>query len=100
MWVDKHQDHIKKLETLLRMLDNDQVSVQQIKDIQEEIDNYIENCQEPDFIENEYIYDDIDGLDEMLRDVSLKHNSDGNGIAMYLLIYEIKLVINIRCLTT
>jgi len=72
MWVDKHQDHIKKLETLLRMLDNDQVSVQQIKDIQEEIDNYIENCQEPDFIENEYIYDDIDGLDEMLRDVSHK----------------------------
>ena len=100
MWVDKHQDHIKKLETLLRMLDNDQVSVQQIKDIQEEIDNYIENCQEPDFIENEYIYDDIDGLDEMLRDVSLKHNSDGNGVAMYLLIYIIKLVINIHCLTT
>ena len=100
MWVDKHQDHIKKLETLLRMLDNDQVSVQQIKDIQEEIDNYIENCQEPDFIENEYIYDDIDGLDEMLRDVSLKHNSDGNRVAMYLLIYIIKLVINIHCLTT
>jgi len=76
MWVDKHQDHIKKLETLLRMLDNDQVSVQQIKDIQEEIDNYIENCQEPDFIENEYIYDDIDGLDEMLRDLGApEHNS-------------------------
>jgi hypothetical protein len=27
--------------------------------------------QEPDFYENEFIYDDIEGLDEMLLDVSL-----------------------------
>ena len=52
------------------MLDNDQVEVQQIKDIQEDIDNYIENSQEPDFFENEYIYADIEGLEEMLLDVS------------------------------
>ena len=51
------------------MLDNDQVETQQIKDIQEDIDNYIENSQEPDFFENEYIYDDITGLDDMLLDV-------------------------------
>jgi len=70
VWVDKHRDHIQKLETLLRMLDNTQVEVTQIKDIKEDIDNYIENSQEPDFFENEYIYDDIDGLEEMLLDVS------------------------------
>ena len=52
------------------MLDNTQVEVTQIKDIKEDIDNYIENSQEPDFFENEYIYDDIDGLEEMLLDVS------------------------------
>ena len=69
VWVDKHRDHIQKLETLLRMLDNVQVDVTQIKDIKEDIDNYIENSQEPDFFENEYIYDDIDGLEEMLLDV-------------------------------
>ena len=75
MWVDKHRDHIQKLETLLRMLDNTQVEVTQIKDIKEDIDNYIENSQEPDFFENEYIYDDIDGLEEMLLDVSdTSHN--------------------------
>ena len=79
MWVEKHRDHIQKLETLLRMLDNDQVQVQAIKDIQEEIDNYIENSQEPDFVENEYIYEDIEGLEEMLLDVSdevTNHDSD------------------------
>ena len=53
-----------------RMLDNGQVETQQIKDIQEDIDNYIENSQEPEFYENEYIYDDISGLDAMLLDVS------------------------------
>ena len=57
------------------MLDNDQLEVQQIKDIQEEVDNYIENSQEPDFFENEYIYDDIEGLEEMLRDVSRQNKS-------------------------
>jgi len=76
VWVDKHRDHIQKLETLLRMLDNNQVEVTQIKDIKEDIDNYIENSQEPDFFENEYIYDDIDGLEEMLLDLGApEHNS-------------------------
>ena len=72
MWVEKHRDHIQKLETLLRMLDNDQVKGNAIKEIQEEIDNYIENSQEPDFVENEYIYEDIEGLEEMLLDVSYR----------------------------
>ena len=78
--MDKHRDHIQKLETLLRMLDNTQVEVTQIKDIKEDIDNYIENSQEPDFFENEYIYDDIDGLEEMLLDVSdaIKNVKDEN----------------------
>lgn len=76
MWVEKHRDHIQKLETLLRMLDNDQVKVNSIKEIQEEIDNYIENSQEPDFVENEYIYEDIEGLEEMLLDLGApEHNS-------------------------
>merc|ERR1719244_808214 len=76
VWVDKHRDHIQKLETLLRMLDDTQVEVTQIKDIKEDIDNYIENSQEPDFFENEYIYDDIDGLEEMLLDLGApEHNS-------------------------
>ena len=53
------------------MLDNDQVEVQQIKDIQEDIDNYIENSQEPDFFEHEFIYEDSEGLEEMLLDVNI-----------------------------
>ena len=42
----------------------------QIKDIKDDVEYYIENCQETDFTENEMVYDDIDGLEEMLLDLS------------------------------
>ena len=53
------------------MLDNETVDIAQIKDIKDDVEHYIENCQDPDFIENEMIYDDIDGLEEMLLDVRI-----------------------------
>ncbi|GLH00369.1 Putative ccr4-not transcriptional regulation complex not5 subunit [Gryllus bimaculatus] len=63
--VEKHRYHIRKLETLLRMLDNMSVEVSQIRRIKDDIEYYIESSQDPDFEENEYIYDDIIGLDEI-----------------------------------
>ncbi len=92
MHLEKHRDHVQKLETLLRMLDNgettlftlwsprltcflvcflsDTVAIDQIKDIKDDVEYYIENNQEPDFTENELLYEEIDGLEEMLLDVS------------------------------
>jgi CCR4-NOT transcription complex subunit 3 len=46
------------------------VEVGRLRDIKEDVNDYIENSQEPDFVENEYIYDDIEGLEDMLLDVS------------------------------
>ncbi|XP_058803401.1 CCR4-NOT transcription complex subunit 3 [Phymastichus coffea] len=63
--LDKHRYHIKKLETLLRMLDNMSVEVDTIKRIKDDVEYYIESSQEPDFEENEYIYDDIIGIDDV-----------------------------------
>ncbi|XP_046734769.1 CCR4-NOT transcription complex subunit 3 isoform X2 [Diprion similis] len=63
--LEKHRYHIRKLETLLRMLDNMSVEVDTIKRIKDDVEYYIESSQEPDFEENEYIYDDIIGLDEV-----------------------------------
>lgn len=37
----------------------------QIRRIKDDVEYYIESSQEPDFEENEYIYDDIIGLDEV-----------------------------------
>ena len=42
----------------------------QIKDIKDDVEYYIENCQEPDFCENDMMYDDIDGFEEMMLDLS------------------------------
>ncbi|EAA14776.5 AGAP009030-PA, partial [Anopheles gambiae str. PEST] len=63
--LERHKFHVTKLETLLRMLDNDGVEVEQIKKIKEDVEYYIDSSQEPDFEENEYIYDDIIGLDDV-----------------------------------
>lgn len=63
--LEKHRFHIKKLETLLRMLDNMSVEVEQIRRIKEDVEYYIDSSQDPGFEENEYIYDDIRGLDEI-----------------------------------
>ena len=42
----------------------------QIKDIKDDVEYYIENCQEPDFCENDMMYDDIEGFEEMMLDLS------------------------------
>lgn len=63
--LERHKFHITKLETLLRMVDNDSVNIGQIKKIHDDVEYYIDSSQEPDFEENEYIYDDIDGLEEV-----------------------------------
>uniref|UniRef100_T1IZ81 CCR4-NOT transcription complex subunit 3 n=1 Tax=Strigamia maritima TaxID=126957 RepID=T1IZ81_STRMM len=64
IWLEKHRFHIKQLETLMRMLDNSTIDVDQIKKIRDDVEYYIESSQEPDFEENEFIYDDLD-LEDM-----------------------------------
>ncbi|KAI2804213.1 CCR4-NOT transcription complex, subunit 3 [Blomia tropicalis] len=63
--VEKHRYHVKQLETLMRMLDNETVTVDQIKKIKDDIEYYIESSQEDDFQDNDYIYDDLD-LEDMI----------------------------------
>lgn len=77
--LDRHKFHITKLETLLRMLDNDGVDVEQVRRIKDDVEYYIESSQEPDFEENEYIYDDITGLEEVeLAGAGLPSTTDSN----------------------
>lgn len=76
---ERHKFHIAKLETLLRMLDNDSVEVEQVRRIKDDVEYYIESSQEPDFEENSYMYDDIIGLDEVeLSGGNLPSTTDSN----------------------
>lgn len=77
--LDRHKFHITKLETLLRMLDNDGVEVEQVRRIKDDVEYYIESSQDPDFEENEFIYDDIIGLDDVeLSGTGIPSTTDSN----------------------
>ncbi|XP_048762642.1 CCR4-NOT transcription complex subunit 3-like isoform X2 [Ostrea edulis] len=58
--MERHKFHLKQLETILRMVDNDAIPLDQIKKIKDDVEYYVESNQEPDFEENEFLYDDLD----------------------------------------
>ncbi|XP_076914133.1 uncharacterized protein LOC143573027 [Bidens hawaiensis] len=55
--ITRHKAHIMKLELILRLLDNDELSPEQVNDIKDFLDDYVERNQE-DFDE----FDDVDML--------------------------------------
>lgn len=57
--LDSHNDHIKKLEMVMRLLDNMSVTVDQVNNLKDDVDYYIASATEPDYQENLYIYDEI-----------------------------------------
>lgn len=61
--VERHKWHMGKLELLQRALQNGNVETEQVKDIEEGIKYYVESNQEPDFMEDDTIYDEFN-LDE------------------------------------
>uniref|UniRef100_A0A8C2K503 CCR4-NOT transcription complex, subunit 3b n=1 Tax=Cyprinus carpio TaxID=7962 RepID=A0A8C2K503_CYPCA len=58
--IERHRYHILMLESILRMLDNDSIQVDAIRKIKDDVEYYLDSSQDPDFEENEFIYDDID----------------------------------------
>ncbi|XP_059424085.1 CCR4-NOT transcription complex subunit 3-like isoform X2 [Carassius carassius] len=58
--IERHRYHIRMLETILRMLDNDSIQVDAINKIKDDVEYYIDSSQDPDFEENEFLYDDLD----------------------------------------
>uniref|UniRef100_A0A674MTR4 CCR4-NOT transcription complex subunit 3 n=1 Tax=Takifugu rubripes TaxID=31033 RepID=A0A674MTR4_TAKRU len=59
-FIEKHRYHIRMLETILRMLDNDTLQVDAIRKIKDDVEYYIDSSQDPDFEDNEFLYDDLD----------------------------------------
>ncbi|OQN95757.1 hypothetical protein B0A48_17947 [Cryoendolithus antarcticus] len=57
--LERHQFHVTKLEVLLRCLANGSVEVDQVKEIEQYIKEYVENNGEVDFVEFEEMYDDL-----------------------------------------
>ena len=48
------------------MLDNDTLPVDSIRKIKDDVEYYMDSSQDPDFEENEFLYDDLD-LEELRK---------------------------------
>ncbi|XP_034553018.1 CCR4-NOT transcription complex subunit 3a [Notolabrus celidotus] len=76
--IERHRFHIRMLETILRMLDNDSIAVDSILKIKDDVEYYIDSSQDPDFEENEFIYDDLDLEDIPAALVATSPSGQGN----------------------
>lgn len=77
---ERHAYHIKKMETIMRMVDNDAIPLEQIKMIREDMEYYVESNREPDFEENDFLYDELD-LEELdtINPANSPPNDDEHG---------------------
>ncbi|KAJ4299188.1 general negative regulator of transcription subunit 5 [Kalmusia sp. IMI 367209] len=62
--VERHKWHMGKLELLQRALQNGNVETEQVKEVEEGIRYYVESNQEPDFMEDDTIYDEFNLQEE------------------------------------
>lgn len=93
--LERHRWHQDRLERILRMLENGTISPDIVNNIQDDIRYYIEENGEPDFAEDEEIYDELN-LDEdedaydfdpkpddlpghSLEDLAVEHVKDKDG---------------------
>uniref|UniRef100_A0A3Q3FPY3 CCR4-NOT transcription complex subunit 3 n=1 Tax=Labrus bergylta TaxID=56723 RepID=A0A3Q3FPY3_9LABR len=76
--IERHRFHILMLETILRMLDNDSIAVDSIQKIKDDVEYYIDSSQDPDFEENEFLYDDLDLEDIPAALVATSPSGQGN----------------------
>jgi CCR4-NOT transcription complex subunit 3 len=58
--IERHKYHVKKLELVLRLLENERLEVDDVAAIKDDVEYYIESHGEADFMENEEVYDDLD----------------------------------------
>ncbi|KAJ2396444.1 general negative regulator of transcription subunit 5 [Coemansia sp. RSA 2603] len=89
--VERHKHHIWCLERIQRLLENESLSTEQVQRIQEDVNYYVEQNDDDEFIEDEYIYDElplnddeglfaIPGEDDTLRnDTRSDDESDDDG---------------------
>lgn len=59
-FVTRHKFHIRALEKTLRLLENDSITPEQVEEMQDDLDYYIESNQDPDFYyDDEQIYEPV-----------------------------------------
>ncbi|KAG0290506.1 general negative regulator of transcription subunit 5 [Linnemannia gamsii] len=57
--IERHKWHQGRLELILRLLENGQIDIDKVTSIQEDVNYYVDENQDPDFAEDEEIYTDL-----------------------------------------
>ncbi|KAI8344075.1 Not1 N-terminal domain, CCR4-Not complex component-domain-containing protein [Chlamydoabsidia padenii] len=57
--IERNRWHINRLELMLRLLENDHLETEKVLGIKDDVQYYLECNQEPDFEEDEFIYEDL-----------------------------------------
>ncbi|ORZ28837.1 Not1 N-terminal domain, CCR4-Not complex component-domain-containing protein, partial [Lobosporangium transversale] len=80
--IERHKWHQGRLELILRLLENGQIDTEKVIAIQEDVNYYVDENQDPDFAEDEEIYTDLNLEDEEdyfavgMEDHSVTHDYD------------------------
>ncbi|KAJ2801210.1 general negative regulator of transcription subunit 5, partial [Coemansia furcata] len=82
--VERHKYHIRCLERIQRLLENESLSTEQVQGIQEDVNYYVEENENEEFIEDEFIYDELpldddDMLYAVAGDDDLNDSSSSSG---------------------
>lgn len=59
-WQDRHEFHIRKMELILRALDNEALDLSDLACIKDGVEFYMESHMEPNYMHDEALYDYID----------------------------------------
>ncbi|TPX35100.1 hypothetical protein SmJEL517_g02476 [Synchytrium microbalum] len=80
--LERHKWHINKLEIILRLLENGNLTFDQVQSIQDDVSFYVESCDDEGFDEDEGIYDDLNleeaGLYGLPADDEDEENDDSD----------------------
>lgn len=78
--VERNATHLTKLEMILRSLENEKLDPELVDDIKDDLEYYVENNQEDDYVEYDDFYDQLEIDEELEVHGSLSHISyDVNG---------------------
>ncbi|KAI7878339.1 hypothetical protein K492DRAFT_212560 [Lichtheimia hyalospora FSU 10163] len=61
---ERNKYHLGRLELILRLLENDHLQVDKVAAIKDDVQYYVECNQDPDFEEDEFMYDDLNLEDD------------------------------------
>ncbi|BFZ64771.1 proteinral negative regulator of transcription subunit 5 [Saitoella coloradoensis] len=76
--IERHKWHQGKIELILRGLENGNLAVDEVLDLKDDIDYYVESNQDVDFAEDEHIYDELTLDEEMYNALDREDESDAD----------------------